>query len=198
VKQYVELGMLEKLPLIGQSNTFEKPDLDSLPMDIVGSLSAHHTTDDLATAEWMAFKDAFEKRWGHAPSAASEFAYSSMRLILRAIEARNGDVADKEALVEAMLNVDLTDDPRGPVTLDPAYHSATENVYIREIAKDENGVLYNKGIFTVSNVSQFGPYDPALYIAQPIDGNTYPTGNCADMPAEMLEGEPYEFVPFAE
>jgi branched-chain amino acid transport system substrate-binding protein len=198
VKQYVELGMLEKLPLIGQSNTFEKPDLDSLPAEIVGSLSAHHTTDDLATAEWMAFKDAFEQRWGHAPSAASEFAYSSMRLILRAIEARNGDVSDKEALVEAMLNVDLSDDPRGPVTLDPTYHSATENVYIREIAKDENGVLYNKGIFTVSNVSQFGPYDPALYMAQPIDGNTYPSGSCADLPAEMLEGEPYEFVPFGE
>ena len=198
VKQYVELGMLEKLPLVGQSNTFEKPDLDALPVDIVGSLSAHHTTDDLATPEWMAFKDAFEKRWGHAPSAASEFAYSSMRMILRAIEARGGDVSDKTALVDAMLSVDLTDDPRGPVTLDPTYHSATENVYIREIAKDENGVLYNKGLFTVTNVSQFGPYDPTMYMAQPIDGNTYPTGACSDLPADMLTGAPYEFIPFGE
>jgi len=198
VKQYVELGMLEKLPLIGQSNTFEKPDLDALPVDIVGSLSAHHTTDDLATPEWTAFKDAFEKRWGHAPSAASEFAYSSMRMILRAIEARGGDVSDKTALVDAMLSVDLTDDPRGPVTLDPTYHSATENVYIREIAKDENGVLYNKGLFTVTNVSQFGPYDPTLYMAQPIDGNTYPTGACADLPADMLTGAAYEFIPFGK
>jgi len=198
VKQYVELGMLEKLPLIGQSNTFEKPDLESLPTEIVGSLSAHHTTDDLSTAEWNAFKDAFEKRWGHAPSAASEFAYSSMRMILRAIEARGGDVSDKTALVDAMLKVNLTDDPRGPVTLDPTYHSATENVYIREIAKDENGALYNKGIFTVKDVSQFGPYDAELYMSQPIDGNTNPTGNCADLPADMLKGAPYEYIPFGE
>jgi branched-chain amino acid transport system substrate-binding protein len=152
----------------------------------------------MATAEWMAFKDAFEKRWGHAPSAASEFAYSSMRLILRGIEARNGDISDKAALVDAMLKVDLTDDPRGPVTLDPTYHSATENVYIREIAKDENGVLFNKGLFTVKNVSQFGPYDPELYMAQPIDGNTYPSGVCSELPAEMLDGAPYEFIPFGE
>lgn len=198
VKQYSELGMLDVLPLLGQSNTFEKPDLDSEPDTIVGSYSAHHTTDDMATPEWVAFRDAFVARWDHVPSAASEFAYSSMRLILRAIEAQNGDVSDKEALVEAMLNVDMTDDPRGPVTIDPTYHSATGNVYIRQVAKDDEGVLYNKGIWTVKNVSQFGPYDPDLYLQQPIDDNKNPSGNCADLPAEMLEGEPYEFVPFGE
>ena len=198
VKQYVELGMLKKMPLIGQSNTFEKPDLNSLPKDIVGVLSAHHTTDDLATPEWLKFKDAFNKRWGHDPSAASEFAYSSMRLILRAIEARKGDVADKTALVDAMLKVDLTDDPRGSVTLDPKYHSATGPVYIREVALDENGNLYNKGILTVEGVNQFGPYDPALYLKQPIDDNTYPTGQCSDLPAEMLKGAPYTYLPFGE
>ncbi len=31
VKQYVEFGMQKKIPLLGQSNTFEKPDLDSMP-----------------------------------------------------------------------------------------------------------------------------------------------------------------------
>jgi branched-chain amino acid transport system substrate-binding protein len=198
VKQYVELGMLEKMPLIGQSNTFEKPDLNSLPKDIVGVLSAHHTTDDLATPEWLKFKESFNKRWGHDPSAASEFAYSSMRLILRAIEARSGDVADKTALVDAMLKADLADDPRGSVTLDPKYHSATGPVYIREVALDENGNLYNKGILTVEAVSQFGPYDPALYLEQPIDDNTYPTGQCSDLPAEMLKGTPYQYLPFGE
>ncbi len=198
VKQYVELGMLDQMPLLGQSNTFEKPDLDVLPKDIVGVLSAHHTTDDMASPEWVAFRDAFSARWGHAPSAASEFAYSTMRLILMAIEDVNGDVSDEEALVNAMLNVDMTDDPRGPVVLDPTYHAAIGNVYIREVATDADGNLYNKGILTVKNVSQFGPYDPALYLAQPIDDNTYPSGNCSELPAEMLDGAPYEFLPFGE
>ena len=199
VKQFVELGMEKKIALIGQSNTFEKPDLNSMPEEIIGSLSPMHTTDDLATPEWIEFKDAFNERWGHDPSTASEFAYSSMRLILRAIEALNGDVSDKNALVNEMLNVDLTDDPRGPVTLDPEFHAAIENVYIREVAKDADGNLYNKGILTVTNVSQFGPYDPDLYMQQPPDGNDYPPGTVDEFPPEMLEVDyEYTFIEFGE
>jgi branched-chain amino acid transport system substrate-binding protein len=199
IKQYAELGMTTKIPLVGQSNTFEKPDLDSMPVDIAGSLSPHHTTDDMATPAWTAFKNAFSKKWGHDPSAASEFAYSSMRLILRSIEAQKGDISDKTAWVNAMLSIDMKDDPRGPVTLDPKYHSATENVYIREVAKDANGKLYNKGLWTVTNVSQFGPYDPALYMKQPIDGNKYPDGLCSSMPADMLKAaSEYQYVEFGK
>ena len=198
VKQFVELGMMDKIALVGQSNTFEKPDLDALPKDIVGSLSAHHTTDDLARAEWVAFSDAFNKKWDHDPSGASAFAYSSMKMILDAIAALDGDVSDKQALVEAMLNVDMTNDPRGPVTMDPNWHAAIENVYIREVVLDENGELYNKGIIAVENVSQFGPYDSDIYMAQTPDGNTYPSGVCADLPPEMLEGGGYEFLPMGE
>ncbi len=92
----------------------------------------------------------------------------------------------------------MTADPRGPVTMDPTWHAAVENVYIREVAVDDAGVLFNKGLFTVKNVSQFGPYDPELYMAQPPDGNTYPTGVCSELPAEMLQGGGYEFVPFGQ
>lgn len=199
VKQFVELGYDKKIKLIGQSNTFEKPDLDALPVDIVGSYSTHHTADDLNTPEWNTFKEAFFARWGRNPSAASEFAYSSMRLILRGIEAVNGDVSDKDALIQAILNVDMSDDPRGPVSLDPTYHAAIGNVYIREVAQAADGSLYNKGIWTVKNVSQFGPYDPETYLKQPIDGNTYPLQKCSDYPVEMLEAENvYEFVEFGK
>ncbi len=199
-KQFVELGINKKIKLIGQSNTFEKPDLDSLPVDIAGSLSPHHTTDDMATPAWLKFKEAFNKRWSRDPSAASEFAYSSMRVILRGIDAVKGDISDKTALVDAMLKVDMTDDPRGPVTLDPKWHSAIENAYIREVTLGADGkTLFNKGIWTVQNVSQFGPYDPALYMKQPADSNTYPPDKCSDFPAEMLTAaSEYNYVPFGK
>lgn len=193
IKQFVELGMEKKITLVGQSNTFEKPDLDSMPEGIVGCLSAHHTTDDMATPEWLEFKDAFTKRWDRDPSAASEFAYSTMVMIIRGIEAMNGDVSDKTDLVNAMINVDMKADPRGPITIDPIYHSAIENVYIREVAKDANGKLYNKGILTVNEVSQFGPYDTELYMKQPIDTNKYPPDTSAEFPTEMLKAD-YEYI----
>ena len=198
VKQFVELGMVDKIPLLGQSNTFEKPDLDALPTNIVGSLSAHHTTDDLSNDRWVDFSARFQEKYGYAPSGASAFAYSSMKMILQAIEALDGDVSDKEALVQAMLEVDMTNDPRGPVVMDPEWHAAIENVYLREVALGDDGVMYNKGIITVKGVSQFGPYDPDVYMAQPSDGNSYPSGICSELPAEMLEGSGYDFVPFSE
>lgn len=197
VKQWVDLGMTDKIPLIGQSNTFEKPDLDAMPTDIVGAYSPHLTADDLSNPEWVAFKEAFEARWGHSPSAASEFAYTSMRLMLRAIDAVGGDVSDKEALVAAMGNVDMSDAPRGPVSLDD-FNAAVENVYLREVALDDAGVMFNKGIVTVSDVSQFGPYDAEMYMSQPPDSNSYPPDICAELPAEMLEGGGYTFGAFGE
>jgi branched-chain amino acid transport system substrate-binding protein len=198
IKQFVELGMIDKIPLLGQSNTFEKPDLDALPTEIVGALSAHHTTDDLSSPEWLEFSARFNEKYGYDPSAASAFAYTSMKMILEAAEALDGDVSDRDAFVQAMLNVDLSTDPRGPIVLDPDWHAAIGNVYIREVALDDGGSLYNRGILTVKDVSQFGPYNPDTYIAQPSDGNSYPTGICAEMPPEMLEGGGYEFVPFGQ
>lgn len=198
VKQYVELGMHNFIPLLGQSNTFEKPDLGEMPREIVGSLSAHLIADNLNTPEWKKFHDAFVARWGHSPSAASEFAYMSMRLILRAIERLNGDVSDKAALVEAMRAVDLSDTPRGPVYLDE-YNAAVQNVYIREVAIDENGQLYNKGIVMVREVSQFGPYDSERYMAEPPDSAGNPPDVRSAMPAHLLTVEKdYQFIPMGQ
>ena len=198
VKQYVEFGMQAKIPLFGQSNTFEKPDLDSMPQEIVGAYSAHLTADDMNTPNWNKFRDAFQKRWDHSPSAASEFAYGSMELILRAIKAQNGDVADKAALVAAMKKVDISDEPRGPVTLDQ-YNAAIENVYIRQVTLGSDGAMYNKGLFTAKNVNQFGPYDSKLYMQQPADGRTSPPDLRADVPAAMLQvTKDYDFVPFGQ
>ena len=198
VKQYVEFGMQKKIPLFGQSNTFEKPDLGSMPQEIVGAYSAHLTADDLDTPNWDKFRDAFAKRWGHSPSAASEFAYGCMILILRAIEAEKGDVADKAALVKAMRAVDLSDEPRGPVKLDD-YNAAVENVYVRQVTLGLDGAMYNKGLFTAKDVSQFGPYNSKVYMQQPADGRTSPSELRPAMPEQMLQvGKDYEFVPFGK
>jgi len=197
IKQYVELGMINKMPLIGQPNTFEKPDLDSMPTDIVGALSPQHTADDLATPEWTKFRDAFQAKYNHAPSTASEFAYMSMRMILRSIDKTGGNVADHKALIDAMLATDLTDSPRGPVTLDQTWHAAVQNVYIREVSKDANGALYNKGLWTVKDVSQFGPYDPTAYMAEPSDSNVNPPDLCSQMsPGLLTAPTEYQYLPF--
>lgn len=198
VKQFVELGLHKKIALIGQSNTFEKPDLDSLPKEIVGSYSAMLTTDDLSSPAWVKFRDAFFKRWAHNPSTASVFAYDSMRVILRALAKLKGDVSDKAAIVKAMQSVDMSDSPRGPIKLGQN-NAIIENVYIRQVALAKDGTMYNKGLFTVKEVSQFGPYDPALYLRQPPDGRAYPPEKASALPEEMRRvSKDYQFVPFGK
>ena len=80
-----------------------------------------------------------------------------------------------------------------------AIRSAIENVYIREVAKDDKGQLYNKGLWTVKNVGQFGPYDPQLYLKQPPDTGSYPPDTRTAFPPDMLNaGSEYQYIPFGQ
>ncbi len=195
VTAYVELGMLDVLPLIGQSNTFEQSDLPSMPEEIVGVYSGHLYTESLDTPGMVEWRARYEEKYGRIPAAAAEFAYSSMKLIIKALEETNGDT-DPAKLLDAMRAADLTDDPRGPVYIDE-YQNAVQNVYIRQVQMDDQGRMYNQGLYTVENVSQFGPYDPDIYLAQPRDEGNYPLDKCSDYPAEMLTVEKdYEFIPW--
>lgn len=196
-KQWVDLGMVGKIPLIGQSNTFEQGDLPAMPIEAVkGGLNAHHYAESLTSSEAVAFAKAYEAKYGRPPAAAAEFAYDVMRLILRAIEKTNGDVSDPTALVNAMKQVDQSDAPRGPLTLGE-FNDVIENVYIREVQVGADGKAFNQVLLSVPNVTQFGPYDKTLYMAQPPDSNSYPPDKCSDLPAEMLQAKNvYEFVPY--
>jgi len=59
--------------------------------------------------------------------------------------------------------------------------------------------LFNKGLWTVTGVSQFGPYDPTTYLKQTADGNSYPPDQCSSLPPEMLKDTtPYTYAPFGK
>jgi len=100
--------------------------------------------------------------------------------------------------VKAMHDSDISDSPRGPVRLDE-YNAAVENVYIRQVAMGKDGAMYNKGLFTVKQVSQFGPYDSNLYLKQQPDSRTYPPDLRSDVPPDMLKvSKEYKFLPFGQ
>jgi branched-chain amino acid transport system substrate-binding protein len=119
-------------------------------------------------------------------------------MILRGIAKVKGNMSDKAALVKAMHSVDMSDAPRGPIHLDQ-YNAAVENVYIRVVASGQDGKLYNKGLFTIKGVTQFGPYDPQIYLKQPPDTGKYPPESRSALPAEMLKvKKEYTVLPFGK
>ena len=118
---------------------------------------------------------------------------------MRSIDWKNGDVNNHKSLIDAMIATDMTQDPRGPVKLDPKFHAAIENVYIREVATDASGKLFNKGVWTVKEVSQFGPYKPDTYMAEKPDSNAFPPDKCSSASPAMLKADAeYKFEPFGK
>ena len=71
-----------------------------------------------------------------------------MQVIQKMAEVVNG-AADGQKEVDAVKGMKWLS-PRGPVSIDPATREMVQNVYIREVVK-ENGVLYNKVIYTFEN-----------------------------------------------
>jgi len=193
VNQYIEFGMLDVYPLLGQSNTFEQGDLPAMLPEAVGGISAMQYVETLQTPDFQAFRDAYVERWGRVPAAAAEHTYTAIVMILRAVETLE-DINDRDALIEALRATDYPDAPRGGFYLDE-YANPVHNIYIREV-REVDGQLMNFGIVRIPEVSQFGPYDPATYMAQPIDARDYPSDLCAEFPPEMLAVEEvYEFIP---
>jgi branched-chain amino acid transport system substrate-binding protein len=193
VNQYIEFGMLDVYPLLGQSNTFEQGDLPAMLPEAVGGISAMQYVETLQTPDFQAFRDAYVERWGRVPAAAAEHTYTAIVMILRAVETLE-DFNDRDALITALRATDYPDAPRGGFYLDE-YANPVHNIYIREV-REVDGQLMNFGIVRIPEVSQFGPYDPATYMAQPIDARDYPSDLCAEFPPEMLAVEEvYEFIP---
>ncbi len=82
-----------------------------------------------------------------------------MRVIYKMIEATGGE-QDAAKAVEAVKGM-AWESPRGPVSIDPESRHITQNIYLREVAKAEDGTYYNKEIQTFAKMT-----DPGLAAAK--------------------------------
>lgn len=173
--QYQQFGMLDRMPLLGGSNFYLPGMLRQMGEGALGGLSALQYTDVLDTPENNAFVSAFEEKYGKAPSAPAEHGYVAMHQVMDAIAAAG--VQDRDAFVEALRAFEM-DAPRGPISIDD-YGNVVQNIYINEVQRVD-GELKNVPIQTFEAVSQFGPFDPEGYMADPRDSADFPPGDCSD------------------
>lgn len=82
-----------------------------------------------------------------------------MYVISKMIEATGGK-QDAEKAVEAVKGLSWTS-PRGPVSIDPQSRHITQNIYLREVAKGDDGNYYNKEVQTFEKQG-----DPGLAAAK--------------------------------
>jgi branched-chain amino acid transport system substrate-binding protein len=151
VKAYIDRGLLKDgIKFFGQSET-DETDLPAIGDGAVGMITSMPYTPTLDNPENKAFLAAFSKKYGadHGPPTnITVAAYDGMQVIQKMAETVNGTI-DGAKEVDAVKGMKWPS-PRGPVSVDPETRELIQNVYIREVVK-ENGLLYNKIIYTFEN-----------------------------------------------
>lgn len=162
VKAYNENGLKNAgIQVFAPGDLTQESDLPALGDAALGMLTSFHYAVSHESAENKAFVEAASKAIGNPAELTfpAVGAYDGMHVIYKMIEATGGK-QDAEKAVEAVKGLSWTS-PRGPVSIDPESRHITQNIYLREVAKDPAGKFYNKEIQTFEKQG-----DPGLAAAK--------------------------------
>jgi branched-chain amino acid transport system substrate-binding protein len=176
-KQYEAAGLSGRLPLLGTGVTVDETVLAQMGDEAIGWITPLYYSAALETPQNRKFVKAFEAKTGKTASYFSETCYTGARWIGEAIKVIDGKVEDREQLLAALRKVEITDAPRGPLTVD-RFGNPVENIYVRRVER-VGGKLQNTVIATIPAVSQFWKYNPEEYLKTPLYTRDYPAcKNC--------------------
>jgi len=155
--QYQQAG--GTAPLIGGSITVDQTVLGTKGKQrdyVIGTPSAGPIADNSDDPAWKkfvadykgAYKDGFP-----SPSLFAQGYYINTKAVLLALDKVGGDLSDKEAKFRDTLSSLEFDTPTGKVKLDKNRQAIADN-YLTEVAKADDGHLYNKVIKVVTGVNQ--------------------------------------------
>jgi branched-chain amino acid transport system substrate-binding protein len=173
LKQAVEYGVKGKIPIIGQGTLTDEHVLPSMGDEAIGVMTPLQYSAALDSPANRKFRAAFEKFAGKPPGYYSAMNYTAARLIVEGLKGVGGDIESRDQYVAALKKVEIPDDPRGPVKIDP-WGNPIQNIYIRKVERVD-GKLQNSVIHTYPNVSQFWTYRPEDFLKSPVyDRDKFP------------------------
>jgi branched-chain amino acid transport system substrate-binding protein len=172
VKQWEDFGLKDNLPLIGGETTLEQSLLRAMGDEAVGLQSFGHYAEGREDSATQEFVDEYVEAYDQLPSYYSASTYTAAQWFAETLEAEDGDMSDVPAFLETLKGYQLDNSPFGPMKLDE--HGGTiATMYLREVAKDEEGRLYNQVVEEYPEVSQFWNYDPQAFLEQPVYTREY-------------------------
>lgn len=173
MQQYASFGLKEKLPLLGAQNFTDQSVIRTAGPECEGIVSSAHFAEGSDNPVTRKFVEAYSKKFGKMPSLYGFSHYSGAMWVYKAIDAVKGGVEKREAFLDAVRKVVLTDSPLGrSVRLDD-YGNPIYDVFIRKVVKNPDGKYWNVPIQSYPNVSQFWTYDPKEYLKQPPYSRTF-------------------------
>jgi branched-chain amino acid transport system substrate-binding protein len=152
-KSYNENGLKDQgITFLGTGETDETT-LDALGDAAIGLTTAYHYSGAHPSEMNAAFTIKLSEMFPDAvANLGSVGAYDGMEAIYRMVEAAG---ADGPAAIEAIKG-QAWESPRGPVSIDPDTRHITQNVYLRRVAKTEDGRYINEEFQTIEAVPDLG------------------------------------------
>jgi branched-chain amino acid transport system substrate-binding protein len=162
-----------KWQVIGPGAITDETALPAMGDDAVGIYSVFPYSVALNTPENAKFIARVKQFIKRDPTSFQATNYSAADWVIRAIKSIDGDVENKEKLLQALHSVEMPNSVRGgPLKLD-SYGNIVQNQYIRRV--DKVGNKYQNTILeTYPMVSQFWTYNPETYMKQPEYSRDYP------------------------
>jgi branched-chain amino acid transport system substrate-binding protein len=149
VKAYNDNGLKTAgVKFFAPGDLTQESDLPALGDAALGIQTTFHYAVSHESPENKAFVEAATKAIGNRAelSFPAVGAFDGMHVIYKMIEATGGK-QDAEKAVEAVKGLSWTS-PRGPVSIDPESRHITQNIYLREVVKADDGTYMNKEIRT--------------------------------------------------
>jgi branched-chain amino acid transport system substrate-binding protein len=155
--QYQQAG--GTAPLIGGSITVDQTVLGTQGKQrdyVIGTPAAGPIADNDETPAWKKFVADYEAAYKDgfpSPSLFAQGYYIETEAMLAALDKVGGDVSGDQAKFRDALTHLALDTPTGKVTLDKNRQAVADN-YLTEVAKADDGHLYNKVVKVIPAVNQ--------------------------------------------
>jgi branched-chain amino acid transport system substrate-binding protein len=149
VKAFDENGLKDAgIKFFAPGDLTQESDLPALGEAALGIRTTFHYAVSHDSPENKTFVEAAGKAIGNPAelSFPSVGAYDGMHVVYKMIEATGGE-QDAQKAVDAVKGLSWMS-PRGPVSIDPESRHITQNIYLREVTKADDGSYYNKEIQT--------------------------------------------------
>ena len=166
MKQYAELGLKAKYPLLGGWTALDDALLKVLGDEALGAVSAAFYSSEFESESNKRFVAAMARDYDVVPGGYAAGCYINGLCIEAALQKTGGSTDDKQKLIDALRAVSLQDSPRGAFGFDHL-GDVIGSIFIRRLERKE-GKLHNTVIKTYPKVSQFWTYDEAKYLAAPV------------------------------
>jgi branched-chain amino acid transport system substrate-binding protein len=141
MKQYSSFGLQKTLPVYGSSGLVNPVLLGALGDAALGVDSVTNYVPEIDTPENKSFVENWRKAHaGNDPEDFAVTAYDSIRFILEAVKALNGNTKDRDAFAAAISKVKYNS-PRGPISIGKT-NTVSQNIYIARTVKRGEKIGY--------------------------------------------------------